>query len=138
VNSAGAARRPAEAGDDNGTATGPGDACRWRLLWRGDTDGPQSYTPTWSSVDQHPPAQLFVDAGARFAGPVAEHHDGYSMWNSTVNEWNSVGTGPLLDLVGSHANAIRAKGLKFMVSLHHMGAPPAALAQLAAGPSPRL
>ena len=35
-------------------------------------------------------AQLFVDAGARFAGPVAEHHDGYSMWNSRVNEWNSV------------------------------------------------
>lgn len=65
-------------------------------------------------------AQLFLDAGARFAGPVAEHHDGYSMWNSTVNEWNSVRTGPGLDLVGLHANAIRAKGLKFMVSLHHM------------------
>ena len=64
-------------------------------------------------------AQLFLDAGAKFAGPVAEHHDGYSMWNSSVNEWNSVATGPRLDLVGLHANAIRAKGLKFMVSLHH-------------------
>jgi alpha-L-fucosidase len=64
-------------------------------------------------------AQLFADAGARFAGPVAEHHDGYSMWNSSVNEWNSVATGPKLDLVGLHAAAIRAKGLKFMVSLHH-------------------
>jgi len=64
-------------------------------------------------------AQLFVDAGARFAGPVAEHHDGYSMWNSSVNEWNSVRTGPRLDLVGLHANAIRAKGMRFMVSLHH-------------------
>jgi len=64
-------------------------------------------------------AQLFADAGAKFAGPVAEHHDGYSMWNSGVNEWNSVRTGPRLDLVGLHATAIRAKGLKFMVSLHH-------------------
>jgi alpha-L-fucosidase len=64
-------------------------------------------------------AQLFADAGARFAGPVAEHHDGYSMWNSTVNEWNSVATGPRLDLVRLHADAIRAKGLRFMVSLHH-------------------
>ena len=64
-------------------------------------------------------AQLFADAGAKFAGPVAEHHDGYSMWNSTVNEWNSVRTGPGLDLVRLHADAIRAKGLKFMVSLHH-------------------
>lgn len=64
-------------------------------------------------------AQLFADAGARFAGPVAEHHDGYSMWNSTVNEWNSVRTGPKLDLVRLHADAIRAKGMKFIVSLHH-------------------
>jgi alpha-L-fucosidase len=64
-------------------------------------------------------AQLFADAGAKFAGPVAEHHDGYSMWNSSVNEWNAVRTGPRLDLVGLHANAIRAKGLKFMASLHH-------------------
>jgi alpha-L-fucosidase len=179
---------------------------RFSAVWA--TEGPQSYTPAWSSVDQHPPApewfqdakfgiyyhwgvfsvpafinewyprnmhnngspennhhkqvygdpsvwpyhnfingardragnfvqfapklksaggnfdpnewaQLFVDAGARFAGPVAEHHDGYSMWNSTVNEWDSVRTGPRLDLVGLHASAIRAKGLKFMAALHH-------------------
>ena len=64
-------------------------------------------------------AQLFKNAGARFAGPVAEHHDGYSMWNSTANEWNSVGHGPRLDLVGLHAQAIRGQGLKFMTSLHH-------------------
>ncbi|MFI9813869.1 alpha-L-fucosidase [Saccharothrix variisporea] len=64
-------------------------------------------------------AQLFLDAGARFAGPVAEHHDGYSMWNSTVNEWNSVRTGPKLDLVRLHADAIRRKGMKFLVAMHH-------------------
>jgi alpha-L-fucosidase len=64
-------------------------------------------------------AQLFANAGAKFAGPVAEHHDGYSMWNSGVNEWNSVRTGPRLDLVRLHANAIRARGMKFLVSLHH-------------------
>ena len=34
-------------------------------------------------------AQLFADAGARFAGPVAEHHDGFSMWASKVNPWNA-------------------------------------------------
>jgi alpha-L-fucosidase len=64
-------------------------------------------------------AQLFADAGAKFAGPVAEHHDGYSMWNSTANEWNSVRTGPQLDLLRLHADAIRAKGLKLVAALHH-------------------
>ncbi|WP_027342037.1 alpha-L-fucosidase [Hamadaea tsunoensis] len=64
-------------------------------------------------------AQLFVDAGAKFAGPVAEHHDGFSMWNSTVNEWNSVARGPRLDLLRLHADAIRGKGLKLLVAMHH-------------------
>ena len=64
-------------------------------------------------------ATLFKNAGARFAGPVAEHHDGYSMWNSQANPWNSVAHGPKLDLVAQHAQAIRGQGLKFMTSLHH-------------------
>ncbi|MBY8870679.1 alpha-L-fucosidase [Micromonospora sp. PLK6-60] len=64
-------------------------------------------------------AQLFVDAGARFAGPVAEHHDGFSMWNSQVNEWNSVARGPRLDLLRLHTDAIRARGLKVFVAMHH-------------------
>ncbi|MYS21055.1 alpha-L-fucosidase [Streptomyces sp. DvalAA-14] len=64
-------------------------------------------------------AQLFKAAGAKFAGPVAEHHDGFSMWNSQSNPWNSVKHGPKLDLVGLHAQAIRGQGLKFMTSLHH-------------------
>lgn len=63
--------------------------------------------------------QLFVDAGARFAGPVAEHHDGFSMWDSQVNEWNSVKKGPGLDLLRLFSTAIRAKGLKLLVAMHH-------------------
>ncbi|MET8161866.1 alpha-L-fucosidase [Sphaerisporangium sp. NPDC005289] len=65
-------------------------------------------------------AQLVADSGAKFAGPVAEHHDGFSMWNSQVNEWNSVARGPKLDLVQLFADAIRAKNLKFLVTLHHL------------------
>jgi alpha-L-fucosidase len=63
-------------------------------------------------------AQLFVDAGAKMAGPVAEHHDGFSLWNSSCNEWNAAAKGPMLDLVGQFATAFRAKGLKFLVSTH--------------------
>jgi alpha-L-fucosidase len=71
------------------------------------------------SWDPHEWAQLFSDAGAKFAGPVAEHHDGFSMWDSQVNEWNAAKRGPQLDLVKLHSQAIRGRGLKFMVSLHH-------------------
>ena len=64
-------------------------------------------------------AHLFVDAGARFAGPVAEHHDGFSSWNSSVNEWNSFAQGPHQDLAAIWARAFRAKGLKFLMAMHH-------------------
>ncbi|MFC8358713.1 alpha-L-fucosidase [Streptomyces griseorubiginosus] len=64
-------------------------------------------------------AQLFADAGARFAGPVAEHHDGFSMWNSSANEWNSVAKGPQLNLLQLFTDSIRAKGLKLLVAMHH-------------------
>ncbi len=64
-------------------------------------------------------AQLFADAGARFAGPVAEHHDGFSMWASKVNPWNAKDMGPRLDLVGLLTDAIRRHGLKTLVSMHH-------------------
>ena len=63
-------------------------------------------------------AQLFVDSGARFAGPVAEHHDGFSMWDSTVNPWNSVAYGPKLNLGKIQADAMRRHGLKLLMSQH--------------------
>ena len=63
-------------------------------------------------------AQLFAAAGARFTGPCAEHHDGYSMWASRKNEWNTqeeIG----LDVVGQVSTAIRKKGLKVVTTFHH-------------------
>ncbi|MET9402143.1 alpha-L-fucosidase [Kitasatospora sp. NPDC002965] len=64
-------------------------------------------------------ARLFKAAGARFAGPVAEHHDGYSMWDSQVNEWNSAARGPRLDLLRLFTDAIRGEGMKLLVAMHH-------------------
>ena len=64
-------------------------------------------------------AQLFADAGAKFAGPVAEHHDGFSMWASKVNPWNAKDMGPKLDLVGLLTKAIRKKNMKVILSMHH-------------------
>ncbi|BCJ62738.1 hypothetical protein Jiend_61600 [Micromonospora endophytica] len=64
-------------------------------------------------------ARLFKQAGARFGGPVAEHHDGYSMWDSEVNEWNSADRGPKLDLLKIFAEAIRKQDMKLLVAMHH-------------------
>lgn len=64
-------------------------------------------------------AGLFRKAGARFAGPVAEHHDGFSMWDSEVNEWNAARMGPERDVVGELEKAIRKQGMRFMVAFHH-------------------
>ena len=69
--------------------------------------------------DPHEWAQLIADAGARFAGPVAEHHDGFSMWDSRVNEWNSAAKGPRLNLLSVFAEAYRGQGLKLLVAMHH-------------------
>ncbi|MFJ8942703.1 alpha-L-fucosidase [Streptomyces sp. NPDC102395] len=86
----------------------------------GDTVG---FAPRLSSAggafDPEEWVRLFVDAGARFAGPVAEHHDGFSMWDSEVSEWNSVARGPRLDLLRLFTRAIRAEGLKVLVAMHH-------------------
>jgi alpha-L-fucosidase len=64
-------------------------------------------------------AQLFADAGAKFAGPVAEHHDGFSMWASKVNPWNAKEMGPKLDLVKLLTDAIRKRDMKVILSMHH-------------------
>lgn len=64
-------------------------------------------------------AELFAKGGARFAGPVAEHHDGFAMWDSDVTPFNAKDMGPKRDIVGELADAIRKRGMKFFTSLHH-------------------
>ncbi len=62
---------------------------------------------------------LFVQAGARFAGPVAEHHDGFAMWKSGVTPWNAANMGPRRDITGELEKAIRRRELKFITTFHH-------------------
>ena len=50
---------------------------------------------------------------------IVEHHDGFALWDSKVNEWNSASKGPLLNLAKLHVDAFRKQGLKIMAAFHH-------------------
>ena len=64
-------------------------------------------------------ALLFKKAGAQFAGPVAEHHDGFAMWASNVTPWNVKDKWPHRDITGELEKAIRKHDMKFITTFHH-------------------
>jgi alpha-L-fucosidase len=64
-------------------------------------------------------AELFLQAGARFAGPVAEHADGFAMWDSALTDWDAKDVGPRRDIVGLLEKSIKKRGLKFTTTFHH-------------------
>ncbi|MDO6492679.1 MULTISPECIES: alpha-L-fucosidase [unclassified Cellulophaga] len=63
-------------------------------------------------------ADLFVNAGAQFAGPIAEHADGFAMWDSKLTTWDAKDKGPKIDVVGAMEKAIKTRGLKFITTYH--------------------
>lgn len=63
-------------------------------------------------------AELFRQAGARFVVPVAEHHDGFAMYDTKLSRWNAVQMGPKRDVIGDLAQAVRARDMVFGVSSH--------------------
>ncbi len=63
---------------------------------------------------------LFARAGARYVVPVAEHHDGFAMWDSDLTPWCAGKMGPKRDLIGEMAAAVRRKNLIFGMSNHRM------------------
>ena len=63
-------------------------------------------------------AELFRRAGARFVVPVAEHHDGFAMYDCSTSRWTSVHMGPKRDIVGELAQAVRREGMVFGLSSH--------------------
>ncbi len=91
-----------------------------------ETYGPQSefgykdFIPMFRAEQYDPAAwaALFRDAGARFVVPVAEHHDGFAMYDSDFSRWSAVQMGPKRDLVGELADAVRAAGMVFGLSTH--------------------
>jgi len=64
-------------------------------------------------------AELFKKSGARFAGPVAQHHDGFAMWESDLTRWDARDMGPRRDILGELAEAVRKRDMRFVTSFHH-------------------
>ncbi|HOT51012.1 MAG TPA: alpha-L-fucosidase, partial [Candidatus Hydrogenedentes bacterium] len=63
-------------------------------------------------------ARLFKESGAKYVVPVAEHHDGFAMYDCGLSEYCATKMGPKRDIVGELAKAVRAEGLVFGVSSH--------------------
>lgn len=83
--------------------------------------GYQDFIPMFKAEQFDPEnwADLFELAGAKFAGPVAEHHDGFAMWDSKINPWNAKDMGPKRDVLGDLFKSLKKRGLKTIATFHH-------------------
>ncbi|MBE5766391.1 MAG: alpha-L-fucosidase [Clostridiales bacterium] len=65
-------------------------------------------------------AQLFKEAGARYIVPVAEHHDGFQMYQSEISHWNAAEMGPKRDVLGELKQSFEKCGLTLGASTHRV------------------
>ncbi|GAB3216466.1 alpha-L-fucosidase [Kineococcus gypseus] len=80
----------------------------------GRTHGPQSefgykdFIPsfTMGSFDPVEWAALFRRAGAQFVVPVAEHHDGFALYDTARSRWSAARMGPGRDVFGDLLRAV--------------------------------
>ncbi len=99
------------------------DYYRHHVATYGEPDefGYHDFVPMFTAehFDAEEWADLFVKAGARWAGPVCEHHDGFSMWDSDITPWNAADKGPKQDITGKLEKSIKERGMKFVTTFHH-------------------
>jgi len=63
-------------------------------------------------------ARLFKEAGVKYVVPVAEHHDGFPMYDSDYTDWSAKRLGPQRDVIAEQARAYRKAGIVFGASSH--------------------
>src|SRR5450631_3217201 len=87
-----------------------------------DKFGYKDFIPMFKAEHFDPAAwaRLFKDAGAQYVIPVAEHHDGFAMYDSGLSDWTAAKMGPHRDVIGDLAKAVRAEGLHFGASSHRV------------------
>ena len=65
-------------------------------------------------------ADLFRKAGAKYVVPVAEHHDGFQMYQSDISHWNAAEMGPCRNVLGELKEAVEARGMTLGASTHRV------------------
>ena len=65
-------------------------------------------------------ANLFKEAGAQYVMPVAEHHDGFQMYDSELSQWNAKQMGPKRDVLGELTEAFQKVNLINCASNHRV------------------
>ena len=100
------------------------DAYKHHIATYGPQDkfGYKDFIPMFKAERFDPSAwaELFKKAGAKYVVPVAEHHDGFAMYDSGLSDWTAAKMGPHRDVIGDLAKAVRAQGLHFGVSSHRV------------------
>ncbi|MCA9913353.1 MAG: alpha-L-fucosidase, partial [Anaerolineae bacterium] len=98
------------------------DAYEYHRKTYGDqaTFGYKDFIPMFTAerFDPNEWAELFKAAGAKYVVPVAEHHDGFMLYDSALSRWNAVNMGPKRDVLGELRKAITDKGMVFGASSH--------------------
>lgn len=61
---------------------------------------------------------IFRRAGIKYVMPVAEHHDGFAMYETDFNKWNAKEMGPCRNVVGELKQECEKQGLTFCASTH--------------------
>ena len=72
------------------------------------------------NFDAHEWIELFKNAGAQYVMPVAEHHDGFQMYDSELSDWNAKKMGPKRDVLGEITAECEKAGLVSCASSHRV------------------
>lgn len=73
---------------------------------------------TATAFDAQEWMKVFKKAGAQYVFPVAEHHDGFQMYQSSVSTWNAAERGPKKDILAELKQAAEDQSLHFCTSSH--------------------
>ena len=73
---------------------------------------------TMENFDPAAWAELFRQSGAQYVVPVAEHHDGFAMYDTDRSRWSAAQMGPKRDVFGDLADAVRDSWMVMGASSH--------------------